>query len=53
MVNSIHHDIVDFEMNTLVINAVSEDGVIEGVEYPQKRFILGVQWHPECLNDEN
>lgn len=53
MVNSIHHDIVDFEMNTLAINAVSEDGVVEGVEYPQKRFILGVQWHPECLNDEN
>ena len=52
-VNSVHNDIVDFEMNDLVINAISDDGVIEGVEYPNKKFILGLQWHPEYLRDEN
>ena len=52
-VNSVHHDIVDFEMNNLVINAISEDGIIEGVEYPKKRFIMGLQWHPEYIIDEN
>lgn len=53
MVNSIHHDIVDFEMNNLIINAISNDNIIEGVEYPNKKFIIGLQWHPEYLNDEN
>ena len=52
-VNSVHHDIVNFEFNTLVVNAISDDGVIEGVEYPNKKFILGLQWHPEYLIDEN
>lgn len=52
-VNSVHHDIVDFEMKDLVINAISDDGIIEGVEYPNKKFILGLQWHPESINDEN
>lgn len=53
MVNSIHHDIVDFKMNNLIINTISDDGVIEGVEYPNKKFIMGLQWHPESINDEN
>lgn len=35
------------------INAVSEDGLIEGIENREKLFHLGVQWHPENLNDEN
>ena len=35
------------------INAYSEDGIIEGIENRDKLFHLGVQWHPENLNDEN
>ena len=31
----------------LVINAFSEDGVIEGIEDPSMNFCIGVQWHPE------
>ncbi len=53
LVNSVHHDIVSFDMDKLVINALSDDGIIEGVEYPGKSFILGLQWHPEYLNDNN
>ena len=53
LVNSIHHDGVCFEVSDLVINAFSLDEVIEGVEYPGKKFILGLQWHPEYLMDEN
>ena len=53
LVNSVHHSIVDYEMNELVVNAFSDDGIIEGVEYPNKRFIMGFQWHPEYLCDEN
>lgn len=37
------------------VNARSEDGYIEGIELPDKRFVLGVQWHPESMitYDEN
>lgn len=52
-INSIHHDYVDFPMNKLKIAAVSDDGVIEAVEYPESSFLLGVQWHPEYLMDDN
>ena len=51
-VNSVHHDIVDFKIDKLIINAISEDGIIEGVEYPDRKFIIGIQWHPEYLTDE-
>lgn len=27
--------------------AVSEDELIEGVYMPNRRFVVGVQWHPE------
>ena len=27
--------------------AWAEDGVVEGLEDPDKRFALGVLWHPE------
>ena len=29
------------------MNARAPDGVIEGIEDPRHRFVLGVQWHPE------
>lgn len=48
-VNSIHHQAIDTLAEDLVVNARSEDGIIEGVEIPDKRFIIGVQWHPEYL----
>lgn len=47
MVNSAHHQAVDKMGKGLVVNAVSPDGVIEGIEHPDYTFCLGVQWHPE------
>lgn len=46
-VNSAHHQAVAKAAPSLVVNATADDGVIEGIEYPGKRFCLGVQWHPE------
>lgn len=48
-VNSAHHQAVAKAAPDCIINAVAEDGVIEGIELPQSMhpFCLGVQWHPE------
>jgi putative glutamine amidotransferase len=46
-VNSAHHQAVKLAGPGVVIDAVAEDGVVEGIEDPRQRFCLGVQWHPE------
>ncbi|MGE4521683.1 MAG: gamma-glutamyl-gamma-aminobutyrate hydrolase family protein [Acetobacter sp.] len=45
-VNSTHHQAVR-DAGRGRVNAMAEDGVIEGVEDPSQEFFLGVQWHPE------
>ena len=46
-VNSYHHQAIQKLAECLRVEAVAEDGLIEGVSYPGKRFVLAVQWHPE------
>ena len=46
-VNSRHHQAVNQKGNHLVVSARSDDGVIEGLERPDRTFVVGVQWHPE------
>jgi putative glutamine amidotransferase len=48
-VNSAHHQAPKAVGRGLIVNAVAADGVIEGLEHSVKRFVLGVQWHPEYL----
>ena len=48
-VNSFHHQAVQRVSDRLQVSASASDGLIEGVEIPEQRFFLGVQWHPECL----
>lgn len=48
-VNTTHHQAVKKIGRGLVANAVAEDGIIEGIESTQHRWVLGVQWHPEVL----
>ncbi|HVI51911.1 MAG TPA: gamma-glutamyl-gamma-aminobutyrate hydrolase family protein [Candidatus Sulfotelmatobacter sp.] len=45
--NSAHHQAVKTVPASILVNAVTEDGVIEGIEDPARRFCIGVQWHPE------
>ena len=48
--NSFHHQAVKELGADLVVSARSlEDGVIEGIEAPARRFVVGVQWHPESF----
>lgn len=49
-VNSSHHQAVKDKGEGFVVTAHStEDGVIEAMENPSKRFVLGVQYHPERM----
>ena len=50
-VNSAHHQAVEQVPARVTVNAWTEDGVIEGIEDPTRRFCLGVQWHPEYAID--
>ena len=50
-VNSLHHQAVAQAGDGLRVSARAEDGVIEAVEAASGRFVLGVQWHPEKLDD--
>jgi putative glutamine amidotransferase len=51
-VNSAHHQAVKDVAPGMIVDAVAEDGVIEGVEDPRRRFCVGVQWHPEYAISE-
>lgn len=46
-VNSAHHQAVKAVPAEIVVNARAADGVVEGIEAPDRRFCIGVQWHPE------
>lgn len=45
-VTSRHHQAVR-EPGDLRVIAVAHDGVVEALDDPDRRFYLGVQWHPE------
>jgi len=51
-VNTAHNEALRTVPNGAVLNATSEDGVIEGIEIPGARFVLGVQWHPEFFLEQ-
>lgn len=46
-VNSCHHQAIKKLAPSLNVAATSEDGLIEAVYLPNKKFFLAVQWHPE------
>lgn len=48
-VNSFHHQAVAEVARGFKVSAVSRDNVIEAIEAIDSTFILGVQWHPECM----
>jgi gamma-glutamyl-gamma-aminobutyrate hydrolase PuuD len=46
-----HHQAIDRLGDGLVVTARAGDGLIEAVELPAARFVVGVQWHPEEEGD--
>ncbi len=50
-VNSRHHQAVDpARLGTGVqVVATAPDGIVEAIELPGERFVVGIQWHPENM----
>jgi putative glutamine amidotransferase len=48
-VNSAHFQGIETPAGRATVSAVAPDGTIEAIEVPDRRFALGVQWHPEEL----
>lgn len=51
IVNSRHNECIT-DTNNYDITARSTDGCIEAIEHKTNRFNVGVQWHPEDLEDD-
>ena len=51
-VNSFHHQAVSVLPIGFITNAVAPDGIIEGIEKTGAKFCIGVQWHPEAMDNE-
>ncbi len=49
LVNTTHHQAVKQLGKGLIVNAIADDGIIEGIESTRHAFVIGVQWHPEVL----
>lgn len=49
-VNSRHNYCIT-KTSTFKVSAYSEDGIIEAIENPNKKFAIGIQWHPELMID--
>jgi putative glutamine amidotransferase len=55
-INSAHHQSTDMPGYGLVANALSPDGIIEGMERKEARersYLMLVQWHPERMADQD
>lgn len=51
--NSLHHQGVKLPGKGVRISGYADDGVVEMIEVPSKRFMVGMQCHPEELYTEH
>jgi putative glutamine amidotransferase len=52
VVNSYHHQAIKDLPSNFKISAWAEDGIIEGIEIKNDRFVIGVQFHPEEMLEQ-
>lgn len=52
-VNSMHHQAVRQAAKGLTVSAYAPGGLAEAIEMPGYPFLLGVQWHPEYLWEQD
>jgi len=49
--NSFHHQAVSDPGTLFRVTARAKDGTIEAMESTEFKSVIGVQWHPECMDD--
>ncbi len=47
--NSFHHQAINRLGKDLIASGHTGDDIIEAIEMPSHTFVIGVQWHPECM----
>jgi putative glutamine amidotransferase len=52
-VNTLHHQGIDRIANELIVEARSDDGLIEAARCDGSWWALGVQWHPERMDRDH
>lgn len=48
-INSLHNQGIDRVGDGLIVTGRDLDGIVQAIEDPSQRFLVGVQWHPEFL----
>ncbi|WMY10890.1 gamma-glutamyl-gamma-aminobutyrate hydrolase family protein [Paraburkholderia phenoliruptrix] len=48
-VNSFHHQAIKALAPNFIVSARADDGVVEAIEATNRPFVVGVQWHPEWM----
>lgn len=51
--NSFHHQSVHALGENLRVTGTTKDGIVESIESTTHKFVLGVQWHPECMHQSS
>ena len=51
-VNSFHHQAVSDPGKHFRVAARAKDGIIEAIESTEEKPFIGVQWHPECMGED-
>ena len=47
--NSFHHQSIHRLGEGLIVSGKTGDDIVEAIEMPSHTFVVGVQWHPECM----
>lgn len=50
-VNSLHHQAIKDLAPDLTATSLSDDGLVESCELNDNRFVIGLQWHPEMMQN--
>ena len=53
IVNSIHKKVatIDSIKNCNIVGICPNDNTVEAIEVPNKKFAIGIKWHPELMNN--
>lgn len=51
-VNTAHNEALKDVPADVIVSARAPDGIIEAIELPDRRFAIGVQWHPEFFLED-